>query len=78
MHINIHSQKYIIIELYNLFYRCALVHAARNGHLSIVAYLLACDWVLANIDQEVSLTEAAQQALVAAAAQGHTEVGKNK
>ncbi|RZF43709.1 hypothetical protein LSTR_LSTR015248 [Laodelphax striatellus] len=56
--------------------RCALVHAARNGHLEVAAYLLACDWVLdpeAAIGREVSLAEAAQQTLVAAAAQGHLE-----
>ncbi|XP_021931745.1 protein TANC2 isoform X1 [Zootermopsis nevadensis] len=54
--------------------RCPLVHAARNGCLNVVAYLLACDWVLRNPDTEVELGEAAQQALVAAAAQGHTEI----
>jgi ankyrin repeat protein len=55
--------------------RCPLVHAARNGRLNVVGYLLACDWVLRNPETEVELGEAAQQALVAAAAQGHTEVG---
>jgi len=54
--------------------RCPLVHAARNGCLNVVGYLLACDWVLRNPETEVELGEAAQQALVAAAAQGHTEV----
>ncbi|XP_075222893.1 zinc-RING finger and ankyrin repeat domain-containing protein rolling pebbles isoform X4 [Lycorma delicatula] len=56
--------------------RCPLVHAARNGHLNVVAYLLACDWVLDNPgpNQEVSLAEAAQQALIAASAQGHLEI----
>lgn len=53
--------------------QCPLVHAARNGHLTVVGYLLACDWVVGESD-EVGLAEAAQQALVAAAAQGHTEV----
>ncbi|XP_039281596.1 protein TANC2 [Nilaparvata lugens] len=56
--------------------RCALVHAARNGHLEVAALLLACDWV---VDprlqgQHVTLAEAAQQTLVAAAAQGHLEI----
>lgn len=54
--------------------RCPLVHAARNGNLNVVGYLLACDWVLCNPDIEVELGEAAQQSLVAAAAQGHVEV----
>ncbi|KAI5748263.1 hypothetical protein M8J77_023609 [Diaphorina citri] len=55
--------------------RCALVHAARGGHLQVVAYLLGCDWVLLGPrGQEVDLAEAAQQAMVAAAAQDHTEI----
>lgn len=58
--------------------RCPLVHAARNGRLNVVGYLLACDWIVTGSEQkeesDVSLAEAAQQALVAAAAHGHTEV----
>lgn len=54
--------------------QCPLVHAARNGKLNVVGYLLACDWVLNKPEDEVELAEAAQQALVAASAQGHTEV----
>lgn len=60
--------------------RCALVHAARNGRLNVVGYLLACDWVPTPTgsgekeESDVSLAEAAQQALVAAAAHGHAEV----
>lgn len=53
--------------------QCPLVHAARYGHLPVVSYLLASDWVVSS-PEEVELAEAAQQALVAAAAQGHTEV----
>lgn len=65
------------------FFRCALVHAARNGHLEVIAYLLACDWVLttdrklnvsSTCSNEVELEKATQQALVAAASQGHIEV----
>ncbi|XP_066156295.1 protein TANC2 isoform X3 [Euwallacea fornicatus] len=52
---------------------CALVHAARNGCLNVVGYLLACDWILKN-ENDVELAEAAQQALIAAAGQGHTEI----
>lgn len=52
---------------------CPLVHAARNGWLNVVGYLLACDWITRNED-DVTLPEAAQQALVAAAGQGHVEI----
>lgn len=53
--------------------QCPLVHAARNDHLPVVSFLLACDWVVTS-SEEVELAEAAQQALVAASAQGHIEV----
>lgn len=52
---------------------CPLVHAARNGCLNVVGYLLACDWIIKN-PNDVDLAEAAQQALVAAAGQGHVEI----
>lgn len=52
---------------------CPLVHAARNGYINIVAYLLACDWN-SELENEVQLREAAQQALVAAAHQDYTEI----
>ncbi|KRT83725.1 Ankyrin repeat-containing protein, partial [Oryctes borbonicus] len=52
---------------------CALVHAARNGCLNVVGYLLACDWIITNAE-DVSLPEAAQQALIAAAGHGHAEI----
>ncbi|KAJ8680121.1 hypothetical protein QAD02_015908 [Eretmocerus hayati] len=76
--------------------QCALVHAAKHGRLSVVGYLLACDWVTpatngSNSEDsatataqpviskptpwtDVSREEAAQQAVVAAAAQGHEPV----
>ena len=53
--------------------QCPLVHAARNGHLSVVSCLLACDWVVSE-PEDVELREAAQQALIAASSQGHTNV----
>lgn len=53
--------------------QCALVHAARNGCLNVVGYLLACDWITST-PEDVELIEAAQQALVAASAQGHVEI----
>ncbi|XP_023319029.1 protein TANC2 [Trichogramma pretiosum] len=66
--------------------QCALVHAARRGRLAVVGYLLACDWLTTtttNNDgghrrlgsgRNVDRDEAALQALVAAAAQGHEAV----
>ncbi|CAH0559167.1 unnamed protein product [Brassicogethes aeneus] len=52
---------------------CPLVHAARNGCLNVVGYLLACDWVIKN-PEDMELVEAAQQALIAASSQGHVEI----
>ncbi|XP_076650310.1 zinc-RING finger and ankyrin repeat domain-containing protein rolling pebbles isoform X2 [Halictus rubicundus] len=60
--------------------QCPLVHAARHGRLSVVGYLLACDWLVPTgenepeTSQEMSREEAAQQAVVAAAAQGHESI----
>lgn len=58
--------------------QCPLVHAARHARLSVVGYLLACDWVVNGVqessDFEVGREEAAQQAVVAAAAQGHEPI----
>ncbi|CAD1475873.1 unnamed protein product [Heterotrigona itama] len=60
--------------------QCPLVHAARYGRLSVVGYLLACDWLVpTNVSetegsQEIGREEAAQQAVVAAAAQGHESI----
>lgn len=61
--------------------QCPLVHAARHGRLSVVGYLLACDWVVPareskaeNGALEIGREEAAQQAVVAAASQGHEAV----
>ncbi|XP_072382965.1 protein TANC2 isoform X2 [Diabrotica undecimpunctata] len=52
---------------------CPLVHAARNGFLNVVGYLLACDWITKN-EEDVHIAVAAQQALIAAAGQGHSEI----
>jgi len=60
--------------------QCSLVHAARHGRLSVVGYLLACDWIPTSESKaengvlEISREEAAQQAVVAAASQGHEAV----
>lgn len=61
--------------------QCPLVHAARHGRLSVVGYLLACDWIvpadeskIENGAAEIDREEAAQQAVVGAASQGHEDV----
>lgn len=63
--------------------QCPLVHAARHGRLSVVGYLLACDWFAGSTGEgktetgavvETGREEAAQQAVVAAASQGHEAV----
>ncbi|XP_015600878.1 protein TANC1 isoform X2 [Cephus cinctus] len=61
--------------------QCPLVHAARHGRLSVVGYLLACDWLVPtassvseSASSDVGREEAAQQAVVAAAAQGHESI----
>lgn len=57
--------------------QCPLVHAARQGRLSVVGYLLACNWapsLTTNLKLEIAREEAAQQAVVAAAAQGHEAI----
>lgn len=54
--------------------RCALVHAARAGKLHIVKYLIACDWSARPNSNDISLEAASQQALIAAASQGHTAI----
>lgn len=54
--------------------RCALVHAARSGKMNVIKYLLACDWIPRGNSDDVSLEEAAQQSLIAAACQGYSEI----
>lgn len=54
--------------------RCALVHAARAGKLNIVKYMLSCDWLGRTESNDISLREAAQQALVCASSQGYCEI----
>ena len=50
----------------------ALVRAARGGHLAVLEHLVSCDWMAGT--QHLGLPEAAQQAAVAAASFGHTEL----
>uniref|UniRef100_A0A182NCZ4 Protein TANC2 n=1 Tax=Anopheles dirus TaxID=7168 RepID=A0A182NCZ4_9DIPT len=54
--------------------RCALVHAAVAGRLQVVKYLVACDWIPRPDSSDVTLEQAAQQALTAAAGQGNTDI----
>ncbi|XP_041760592.1 protein TANC2 isoform X3 [Anopheles merus] len=54
--------------------RCALVHAAIAGRLQVVKYLVACDWLPRSGSSDVTLEQAAQQALTAAAGQGNTDI----
>lgn len=60
--------------------QCPLVHAALRGHMEVVKFLIQCDWNQQPSPQSqqqaarVSKSQAVQQALVAAASMGHTEV----
>uniref|UniRef100_A0A3P8VF95 Tetratricopeptide repeat, ankyrin repeat and coiled-coil containing 2 n=1 Tax=Cynoglossus semilaevis TaxID=244447 RepID=A0A3P8VF95_CYNSE len=64
--------------------QCALVHAALRGHMEVVKYLIQCEWGTGTQQQQQSpqnqqqpsLTKshAVQQALVAAASMGYTEI----
>ncbi|XP_067088925.1 protein TANC2 isoform X1 [Osmerus mordax] len=55
--------------------QCALVHAALRGHLEVVKFLVQCDW---NPDGQppgaFTKSHAVQQALIAAASMGYTEI----
>uniref|UniRef100_A0A671LTE3 Protein TANC2-like n=1 Tax=Sinocyclocheilus anshuiensis TaxID=1608454 RepID=A0A671LTE3_9TELE len=55
--------------------QCALVHAGLRGHLEVVKYLVQCEW---NTDGQqagsFSKSHAVQQALIAAASMGYTEI----
>ncbi|XP_058233334.1 protein TANC2 isoform X3 [Hemibagrus wyckioides] len=51
--------------------QCPLVHAALRGHLEVVKFLMECDW---SSDVAFSKTHAVQQALIAAASMGYSEI----
>ncbi|XP_067843522.1 protein TANC1 isoform X2 [Heptranchias perlo] len=58
--------------------QCALIHAALRGHHEVIEYLLQADWMLTTQHQHsFKKSQALQQALVAAASMGHTDVVKN-
>lgn len=52
--------------------QCPAVHAAMHGHLDALIFLLQCDW--SEYDGQLTKVEAMQQAMVASAATGHTNV----
>lgn len=57
--------------------QCVLLHAAQRGHLDVLHFLLKrADWSCASCcgQRSVSRSQAVQQALIAAANKGHTEV----
>uniref|UniRef100_A0A3Q1CY28 Tetratricopeptide repeat, ankyrin repeat and coiled-coil containing 2 n=1 Tax=Amphiprion ocellaris TaxID=80972 RepID=A0A3Q1CY28_AMPOC len=64
--------------------QCALVHAALRGHMEVVKFLIQCDWSLGPQQQQQSpqtqqqaaftKSHAVQQALIAAASMGYTEI----
>ncbi|XP_061763625.1 protein TANC2 isoform X1 [Nerophis ophidion] len=56
--------------------QCALVHAALRGHMEVVKFLIQCDWSGGQSQQQAAFTKshAVQQALVAAASMGYTEI----
>nr|XP_046234272.1 protein TANC2 isoform X14 [Scatophagus argus] len=63
--------------------QCALVHAALRGHMEVVKFLIQCDWSMGQQQQQSPQTQqqaaftkshAVQQALIAAASMGYTEI----
>ncbi|XP_062416233.1 protein TANC2 [Pungitius pungitius] len=62
--------------------QCALVHAALRGHMEVVKFLIQCDWGMGPQPQSpqsqhqaaFTKSHAVQQALVAAASMGYTEI----
>lgn len=64
--------------------QCALVHAALRGHMEVVKFLIQSDWGMGQQQQQQSpqtqqqatftKSHAVQQALIAAASMGYTEV----
>ncbi|XP_026170490.1 protein TANC2 isoform X2 [Mastacembelus armatus] len=62
--------------------QCALVHAALRGHMEVVKFLIQCDWGMGTqqqspqTQQQAAFTKshAVQQALIAAASMGYTEI----
>uniref|UniRef100_A0A4W6CMW4 Tetratricopeptide repeat, ankyrin repeat and coiled-coil containing 2 n=1 Tax=Lates calcarifer TaxID=8187 RepID=A0A4W6CMW4_LATCA len=61
--------------------QCVLVHAAQRGHLKVLHFLLKnTDWSCTSCCSQrgVNKSQAVQQALIAAASMGHTEVKEDE
>uniref|UniRef100_A0A8C8D1J2 Protein TANC2-like n=1 Tax=Oncorhynchus tshawytscha TaxID=74940 RepID=A0A8C8D1J2_ONCTS len=58
--------------------QCAVVHAALRGHMEMVKFLIQWDWAMGQPQQQqqgaFSKSHAIQQALIAAASMGYTEI----
>ncbi|XP_068162412.1 protein TANC2 isoform X2 [Antennarius striatus] len=60
--------------------QCALVHAALRGHMEVVKFLIQCDWGAGQQSPQsqqqggFTKSQAVQQALIAAASMGYTEI----
>uniref|UniRef100_A0A8D3D9K3 Tetratricopeptide repeat, ankyrin repeat and coiled-coil containing 2b n=1 Tax=Scophthalmus maximus TaxID=52904 RepID=A0A8D3D9K3_SCOMX len=54
--------------------QCALVHAALRGHMEVVKFLIQSDWAQSQQQAAFTKSHAVQQALIAAASMGYTEV----
>uniref|UniRef100_A0A8K9WUQ0 Tetratricopeptide repeat, ankyrin repeat and coiled-coil containing 2b n=1 Tax=Oncorhynchus mykiss TaxID=8022 RepID=A0A8K9WUQ0_ONCMY len=56
--------------------QCAVVHAALRGHMDVVKFLIQWDWAMGQPQQQgaFSKSQAVQQALIAAAIMGYTEI----
>ncbi|KAM6897590.1 protein TANC2 isoform 6-T8 [Xenentodon cancila] len=63
--------------------QCALIHAALRGHMDVVKFLIQCDWSMGSQQQQspqsqqqadFTKSHAVQQALIAAASMGYTEI----
>lgn len=54
--------------------QCPLVHAALRGHIEVVKFLIQCDWSVSQQQAAFTKSHAVQQALIAAASMGYTEV----
>lgn len=58
--------------------QCAVVHAALRGQMDVVKFLIQWDWAMGQPQQQqqgaFSKSHAIQQALIAAASMGYTEV----
>uniref|UniRef100_A0A674DIN2 Tetratricopeptide repeat, ankyrin repeat and coiled-coil containing 2 n=1 Tax=Salmo trutta TaxID=8032 RepID=A0A674DIN2_SALTR len=60
--------------------QCAVVHAALRGQMDVVKFLIQWDWAMGQPQQQgaFSKSHAVQQALIAAASMGYTEVEKDE